>query len=174
MMSENAVQPVEVPPPGPIAGLVVLLIAVVLLVVWIVIAVQFLSDTVLVGGFMLLWYWANNGQLDIRRFPAALIGSLVGIGIAWLLVYAPAHFGGAGLAIGIGALLLALYLDIIKALPLVVNNATMLFVTLAAAPLIQLHVDWGQLVLSTVLGGLFFATTIEGLKRVAARFAPAA
>ena len=42
-----------------------------------------------------------------------------------------------------------------------------------AAPLVQLHVDWIELVLSTVVGGLFFGLIVEGLKRAAARFAPA-
>ena len=70
-------------------------------------------------------------------------------------------------------MVVALYLDIIKAAPLVVNTSTMLYLTLAAAPLIQFNVNWTELVLSTVLGGLFFGLVVEGLKRVAARFAPA-
>lgn len=172
-MEDTSTAPEVAPAPGPLAGLAILVIVVVLLIAWMAIALQFMADTALVGGFMLLWFWANNGQLEIGRLPAALIGSVVGIGVAWLLVYAPTHMGGAGLALGLGVLLLALYLDIIKAVPMIVNNATMLFVTLAAAPLVQLHVDWVQLLLSTVLGGLFFGIAVEGLKRLAARFAPA-
>lgn len=172
-MEDTSTAPAAVPPPGPLAGLVILLIVVVLLVAYITIALNFVADTALVGGFMLLWYWANNGQLEIARFPAALIGSVIGIGIAWFLVYGPAHLGGAGIALSLGVLLLGLYLDITKLAPLLVNNATMLFVTLAAAPLVQLHVDWAQLLGTTVLGGLFFAAAVEGLKRVAARFAKA-
>ena len=56
----------------------------------------------------------------------------------------------------------------------VVNAATMLYVTLAAAPLVQLHVNWIELVLSTVIGGLFFGGVVEGLKRLAARSTPKA
>ncbi|MFM5884790.1 MAG: hypothetical protein ACKOQ3_05605 [Novosphingobium sp.] len=171
-MEDTSTAPATAPAPGPLAGLVILVIVVVLLVAWMAIALQFMADTALVGGFMLLWYWANNGQLEIARFPAALIGSVTGIGIAWFLVYGPAHMGGLGIALALGALLLGLYLDITKLAPMIVNNATMLFVTLAAAPLIQLKVDWVQLLLSTVLGGLFFAATIEGIKRIAARFTP--
>ena len=54
-----------------------------------------------------------------------------------------------------------------------VNTSTMLYVTIAAAPLVQLHVDWLELVISTVVGGLFFGLVVEGLQRLAARFAPA-
>ena len=162
-------------PPGPVAGLVVVLIVLVLIVAWIVIwtLVLHLHDTSLVGGFMLLWYWANNEQLEFGRLPVAIIGAVVGIGLSWFLVYGAVHYGAAGLTAAVLLLILALYLDIIKAVPLVVNTSTMLFVTLAAAPLVQLHVDWIELVLSTVVGGLFFGLVVEGLKRAAARFAPA-
>jgi hypothetical protein len=163
------------PPPGKIAGLAITLIVVVLLVIWMAIALMGLkiADTTLVGGFMFLWYWANNEQLQFGRLVPALIGSLSGIGIAWFLVYGAAHFGGPGMLAAVGLLILALYLDITKAVPMVINTATMLFVTLAAAPLIQQHVDWVQLVISTVVGGLFFAGAIYGLQALAARFAPA-
>ncbi|WP_296676108.1 hypothetical protein [Novosphingobium sp.] len=172
-MEDSNAAPPQVPPPTPIAGLAILAIVVVLLVAYMAVALQFVADTALVGAFMLLWYWANNGELEISRFPAALVGSVVGIAVAWFLAYGPTHMGGLGMALSLVALLLALYLDIIKAIPKIVNNATMLFVTLAAAPLVQLHVNWGQLLATTVLGGLFFAAAVEGLKRVAARFAPA-
>ena len=159
--------------PGPLAGLAITAIVIVLIVAWIAIALNFMADTALVGGFMLLWYWANNEHLDIKRLPTAIVGALVGIFIAWFVVYATSRWGGAGTAAALGLLVLALYLDVIKAVPFAVNASTMLFVTLAAAPLIQLHVNWPQLVVSTVAGGLFFGLVVEGLKRLAARFAPA-
>lgn len=167
--------PVAAAPPGPVAGLFILLIVLVLIVMWIVLGTQalHLADTSLVGGFMMLWYWANNEQLEISRLPAAIIGAVTGIGLGWFLVFGAVQYGGAGLTAAILLLILALYLDIIKALPLIVNTSTMLYVTLAAAPLVQLHVNWAELVVSTVVGGLFFGGVVEGLKRVAARFAPA-
>ncbi|MBS0482863.1 MAG: hypothetical protein JSR96_12100 [Proteobacteria bacterium] len=161
------------PPPGPMAGVVITAIVVVLIIAWIAIGLQFMAVTSLVGGFLFLWYWANNEQLEIRRLPPALIGAVVGIGIGWFMLYAATKFGGAGLAAGVGVLVLALYLDVIKAVPMVVNTATMLYVTIAAAPLVQLHVNWTELVLSTVIGGLFFGGAVEGLKRLTAKATPA-
>jgi hypothetical protein len=172
-MTEAAATPAEAPPPGKLAALAILTVVVVLIVAWILIATRFIADTSLVGGFMLLWYWAACEKLEISRLPAALIGGVVGIGLAWFLVWGATHYGAAGLAAALGLLLLTLYLDILRAVPLVVNTSTTLFLTLAAAPLVQLHVHWGELVLSTVAGGLFFAGAVEGLKRLAARFAPA-
>ena len=173
--TQTAAPSVAAAPPGPVAGLVVLLIVLVLIVAWIVLGTQVLhlQDTSLVGGFMMLWYWANNEQLEFGRLPAAIIGAVVGIGLSWFLVYGAVHYGGTGLTGAVLLLIVALYLDIIKAVPLVVNTATMLYVTLAAAPLVQLHVNWIELVLSTVVGGLFFGLIVEGLKRAAARFTPA-
>jgi hypothetical protein len=159
-------------PPGPIAGLAILVIVLMLIVAWIFLGLQFLHDTSLVGGFLMLWYWANNEQLQFKRLPAAIIGAVVGIGLGWALVYGAVHYGTMGLTAAVLLLILALYLDIIKAVPMVVNTSSMLYVTLAAAPLVQLHVDWAELVLSTVIGGLFFGLVVEGLQRLAARFAP--
>ena len=172
-MAETPPATTVAPPPTPIAGLAILVIVLVLIAAWIAIGLQFLHDTSLIGGFLMLWYWANNEQLQIKRLPAAIIGAVVGIGLGWALIYAPANYGSTGLIAALLLLILALYLDIIKAVPLVVNTSTMLYVTIAAAPLVQLHVDWVELVLSTVIGGLFFGLAVEGLQRLAARFAPA-
>ena len=162
-------------PPGPLAGLAILVIVVLLIVGWVALGmgVLHLQDTSLVGGFLMLWYWANNELLQLKRLPAAIIGAVVGIGLGWFLIYGAEHYGTMGATAAVLLLVLALYLDIIKAVPLVVNTSTMLYVTIAAAPLVQLHVNWTELVLSTVIGGLFFGLAVEGLQRLAARFAPA-
>ena len=172
-MTEATTPTVEAAPPGPIAGLAILGIVLVLIVAWIVIGLQVLHihDTALVGGFLMLWYWANNEQLQFKRLPAAIIGALVGIGLGWFLIYGTMTYGNTGLIVGLLLLILALYLDIIKAVPLVVNTSTMLYVTIAAAPLVQLHVDWIELVISTVVGGVFFGLVVEGLQRLAAKAA---
>ena len=174
-MAETPPATTVAPPPGPLAGLAILIIVLVLIVAWMAIGLQVLHlrDTSLIGGFLMLWYWANNEQLQFNRLPAAIIGAVVGIGLGWALIYGAVNYGTTGLIAALLLLILALYLDIIKAVPLVVNTSTMLYVTIAAAPLVQLHVDWVELVLSTVIGGLFFGLAVEGLQRLAARFAPA-
>jgi hypothetical protein len=173
-MSDSAPTPAaEAPPPGKLAALAILAVVIGLIVVWIVIASQFIADTSLVGGFMLLWYWATIDKLDTARLPAAIFGAVVGIALAWFLVWGAATYGAVGLTTALLLLLFTLYLDILKAVPLAINAATTLFLTLAAAPLVQLHVNWGELVLSTVAGGVFFGAVAEGMKRIAAKFANA-
>ncbi|MGB7655619.1 MAG: hypothetical protein WBL74_09060 [Novosphingobium sp.] len=161
--------------PGKIAGLVITVIVLVILIGWIAVWQGALhrSDTTLVGAFMLLWYWANNEALDIKRLPTAIAGALVGVGIAWVLAQGVSGPNSTMLLAGLGLLILALYLDVIKAFPFAINASTMLFVTLAAAPLVQLHVNWTELVLSIAIGGLFFGGVIEGLKRLTAKSAGA-
>jgi hypothetical protein len=172
-MTEATPAPAEEVPPGPLAALAILGIVIALIVAWVLIATQFIADTSLVGGFMLLWYWATVDRLETARLPAAMIGAVVGIALAWFLVWGAATYGTPGLVAALLSVLLTLFFDIRKTVPLAVNAATTLFLTLAAAPLVQLHVNWVELVLSTVAGGLFFGAVAEGLKRLAARFATA-
>ncbi|PKB25469.1 hypothetical protein B0I00_0669 [Novosphingobium kunmingense] len=157
------------PPPGPAIGFGILIVVLIGLIVWTVLMTRFVTPLSLFGGYLMLWYWANIEQLAIRRLPAALVGAMTGIALAWILVYAPAHYGTAGLIIGLLALIVALYLDILKAVPFAINAATMLYVTVAAAPLIQLKVDWIELILATIGGGLFFAGFVESIKWLAGK-----
>lgn len=160
--------------PGPLAGLGILAIVVVLVFAWAVIGTMLFSDLTLFGGFLLLWHWANLEQLEIKRMPATIGGALVGIALAWQVVWLTQQMGPTGTIIGLLVMVAAIYVQIINLLPMLFNAAAMLFLTVAAAPLIQLKVDFPELAISTVVGGLFFGAAVEGLKRLAARFAPAA
>lgn len=174
-MNNPSQETAETPPaPGALVGLGILLVVLVAIIAWATIGGHFLSEVSLFGGFLMLWYWANVEQLSLQRLPAALIGALVGIGLAWGLLYGTTNYGGAGLLVGLLLLILALYLDILKAVPLFVNASTMLYVTVAAAPLVQLKVNWTELCLATVGGGIFFALFVEAVKWLAGKLMPAA
>lgn len=174
-MTDSAAPAPEVP--GKVAGLAITGVILAIIIGWIALwqGVLKMEATTLFGGFLLLWYWANNEGLEFRRLPATIIGALVGVGLAWFVVFATTTWGGAGTLAALALLVAALYLDVIKALPIAINASTMLFLTVAAAPLVQLKVNWEQLALSIVIGGLVCGCAIEGLKRLAARgMAPAA
>ncbi|HQV04852.1 MULTISPECIES: hypothetical protein [unclassified Novosphingobium] len=156
--------------PGPVAGLAIVAIVVVLVIAWAVLGTMLFSDLTLFGGFLLLWHWANLEQLEIKRMPATIAGALVGIGLAWQVVYLTQQMGSTGTIIGLLVMIAAIYIQIINVMPMLFNAAAMLFLTVAAAPLIQLKVDFAELALSTVVAGLFFGALVEGLKRAAARF----
>ena len=160
--------------PGPLAGLGVVAIVVVAIVAWAIIGTALFSEVSLFGGFLMLWHWANLEQLEIKRLPSALAGALVGIALAWQVVYLTGIMGSTGTLIGLLIMIAAIYLQVINALPFLFNTAAMLYLTVAAAPLIQLKIDFVELAMATVVGGLFFGLFVEAVKRIAARFMPAA
>ena len=125
-------------------------------------------------GFLLLWHWANLEALEIKRLPATIAGALVGIALAWQVVYLTGIMGSNGTILGLLIMVAAIYLQVINVLPLLFNAAAMLFLTVAAAPLIQLKIDFVELAMATAVGGLFFGAFVEAIKRIAAKFMPAA
>ena len=160
--------------PGPVAGLGITAIVVVLVFAWAVIGTMLFSDLTLFGGFLLLWHWANLEALEIKRMPATIAGALVGIALAWQVVYLTQQMGPAGTVIGLLVMVAGIYLQVINLLPMLFNAAAMLFLTVAAAPLIQLKIDFAELAFATVVGGLFFGLAVEAIKRIALKFGAAA
>ena len=155
--------------PSPVVGLGIVAIVVVGIIGWAILGSQIVDELSLFGGFLMLWHYANIEQLDIRRLPAALMGAVVGLVLAWQVVYLTQTMGSTGTVIGLLIMVAAVYLQIINALPLFFNAAAMLFLTVAAAPLVQLKVNFINLGISTVVGGLFFAGFIEAVKWIATK-----
>jgi hypothetical protein len=176
-MTETTSAPAMAAPaaaPSPVAGLAITAIIVVAVVLWAIGGAALFSEATLFGAFLLLWHWANLEQLDIKRLPSALGGALVGIALAWQVVYLSQAMGTNGMIIGLLIMIAGIYLQVINVLPFLFNAATMLFLTVAAAPLIQLKVDFTELALSTVVGGLFLGAFVEAVKWIAAKAMPAA
>ena len=159
-METNLSTPVKPQPPGPLEGLGVTVVVVSALIGWIALGTVFLSEASLFGGFLILLYWAKIEQFSLSGLAAAILGALVGIGISWSTYYGATHYGGVGFAVGMALLIVAIYLDIIERFPLFVNTSTILFSIITAAPLVQLKVNWVELCLATVGGGLFFAAFV--------------
>lgn len=160
--------------PSALAGLGITAIIVVAVVLWAVVGTALFSEATLFGAFLLLWHWANLEQLDIKRLPAVLGGALVGIALAWQVVYLTQTMGINGTILGLLIMVAGIYLQVINVLPFLFNTSAMLFLTVAAAPLIQLKVDFAELALSTVVGGLLFGAFVEAVKWIAAKAMPGA
>lgn len=155
--------------PSPIAGLGIVAIVVVAIIGWAILGSQIVDELSLFGGFLMLWHYANIEHLEVKRLLPALCGAVVGIVLAWQVVYLTQSMGSTGTIIGLLVMVAAIYLQIINIVPLLFNAAAMLFLTVAAAPLIQLKVNWINLGISTVVGGLFFAGFIEAVKWIATK-----
>jgi hypothetical protein len=159
----------ELPPPPPLAGAAVAAVVVLSLAGWVALGSQFLSETSLFGGFLVLWYWAKVEKLSMQRMPATVLGGLVGILVAWAMFYGASNYGGTGLALGLLLLIFAIYLDVIQVLPTFFNASTMLFSIIAAAPLVQLKVDWVELCLAVAVGGGYFAAFVGAVMWLAGK-----
>lgn len=159
-------------PPGAIAGLVILLIVALIIVGWILVGAQVFGLSSFYASFLLLWFWANNEKLEIKRLPSATLGALYGLGLAWAVSYLPVHHGNIGLAIALGLLLGSLYIQICNWVPWMINASAMLFLTVAGAPAIIASVDWIEIGKAVLFSAIFFAVIVEGLKWLAAKFGP--
>jgi len=160
--------------PSPLAGVGVVVIVAIAIIGWAVIGGRLFQEVSLFGGFLMLWHYANMEQLEIHRLPQALAGAAAGIGLSWQVVWLTQMMGPQGSLLGLLIMLVAIYLQVIAILPFIFNASAMLFLTVAAAPLVQLKVDFVDLTLATIAGGLFFAGFIEAVKWLATRLLPAA
>ena len=166
-MTANA--PPNPPAPSPLAGLAVAAVVVTGIFGWVALAGRFLSEASLFAGFMMLWYWAKVEHLAMRRLPSAVLGGLVGVGLAWVIHYGSLTYGPGGFGFGLALLVVAIYLDVIEIVPMLVNASTMLYSIVAAAPLIQLKIDWLELCFATVGGGLFFGAYVAAIMWLVAK-----
>lgn len=158
------------PGPGLRNGSLIFLVVVVAIIAWTWIGGALLGLTSLFASFLFAWYWANVEAMRFDRIPAALIGGLVGVGLAWLLQLLPAVMGpGNGLIVALLAILVALFVQILNWLPLVCNASTMLFLTVMAAPALVEKSDFRDVALSVVLGATFFAALVRLGTAIASR-----
>jgi hypothetical protein len=169
MTETTLAQPDLPPPPTPLAGLGVTAVVISAIFAWVALGSTFLSEPSLFGGFMMLWYWGKVEHLSMSRLPATVLGALVGIGIAWVMFYCASNYGPAGFAFGLFVLIVAIYLDVIQVFPMFVNASTMLLSIVAAAPLVQLKVNWIELCLATSGGGIFFGAYVAAVMWIVGR-----
>jgi hypothetical protein len=169
MTDTTLVQSVTPPPPSLLAGLGAAAALVTAIIGWFALGGAFLSESTLFGGLMLLWYWAKVEHLSMQRLPASIAGALVGIGVAWVMFYGASNYGAVGFSLGLLLLLIAIYLDIVQIFPLLFNASTMLYSIVAAAPLVQLNVNWVELCLATIGGGVFFGAYVAAVMGIAGK-----
>ena len=155
--------------PSLVFGSTVFGIVLVAVVGWTLLGGIALGLTSLYAGFLFLWYWGEVEGAEISRFLTCLAGAVSGIGLAWILQALPAFFGVAGMVASLSIVLIAVYAHIMKLLPFVINSATMLFLTVAAAPVILTQSDFTEVLSSAVLGAVFFGSIVFAAKWFAGR-----
>ena len=91
----------------------------------------------LYAGFAFSLYFGGIHRSAPSEFPAALLGSLGGVAVAAMLALLPAMLGPLGLGIALGVIALSVYALIMNWVPILVNYAFMLMLTIATIPALQ-------------------------------------
>ena len=155
--------------PSLVFGSTIFGIVVLAVIGWIMLGGVALGLTSLYAGFLFLWYWGEVEGAETGRFLTSLVGAVCGIGLAWILQAFPVTFGMTGTVAAILLVLIAVYAHILKLLPFVINSATMLFLTVAAAPIILNQSDFTEVLASASLGAIFFGCVVFTAKRLSSR-----
>ncbi|TVV73383.1 hypothetical protein [Sphingomonas solaris] len=156
------------------ARLSVPMTAVVLVGVFVFMGLFFALHTLLgvgmpVFGILFLIYWAAILKQDPAAFVPSVLGPLAGIALAWVLIVMPAQTGTAGMVVSRVILVVVLFCFTRGQAKLLVNNATMLFVTVAAVPEFDVGRNYGGMAGSVVLSAAYMGLVALGLREIGKR-----
>ena len=106
-------------------------------------------------GFLFILYWTGIKGMAPNEFVPALIGSLGGLGLAYLVHSLPAHFGLPGAVLVSAALGLSIYLFIRQRASIVINYAFMLILTVATSVAFTADQHYAAAASSIILAGVY-------------------
>lgn len=108
-------------------------------------------------GFLFLFFWAGIEQMRFDRINAAVAGASVGLLTALALKQLPVLLGtAAGLGLALGLVVILVYCQVMGWIGLLVNNATMLFLTVATIPHLQTRGSFTEMFTALYVGVAFF------------------
>ena len=125
--------------------------------------------TPLYAGFLVLWYFGGIDNLETKALPALAIGALAGIATSGLVQYGAVHWGPTGAIPGLIVIIIAIFFQLAGWLPLVINRAYMLYVTVMGAQLLQAQEDFTKVALAMLLGTVYFGGIVFVGKLIAAK-----
>jgi hypothetical protein len=125
------------------------------------------------AGFLFILYWSTIEQMKEDRLPHCIVGAIVGLLAAYALQTLPQILGPYGLLIPMVAILVMIYCQLMGWVPVAVNTATMLFLTVATIPVLQAQGNFVSIFSGLGLGVAFFVTLMAGGSRLAAKFSKA-
>ncbi len=125
---EQAAVAAQPQPPTPLVGMAALLVVIVVVGAFLALcsALHMVESYV---GFFFLLYWAAFEHMATNSTPAGVVRRLCRVGPRVLASPARRPFGNAATWVFLAILLVAVYCQIMKWLAVVINNATMLFLT---------------------------------------------
>lgn len=158
--------------------------ALALLGVVVIVVAGFLGLTAAFGnheawaGFLFLLYWSMVEGMKTEALPKSILGALLGLGIASLLFLLPDRLGSTpGLLAFLVVILVLVYLQLRGRLPIAINPATMIYLTVATIPHVQAHASFTHTLVALLLGVAYFgglALIVTGVMKRRAATSPEA
>ncbi len=158
----------------PLRARAVLATVIVVAVVGFIVLAQLLRVEPAYAGLLFFWYWAAIREAKFSAMPGVLIGSILGVGTAWLLQAATASHQGMAIIAVLLLIVAAIYVQVMELAPGAVNVPYMLFLTVAAAPLLQSDEVMSTMLVSVALAALYFGAIVGVVRALQARSGKAA
>jgi hypothetical protein len=120
-------------------------------------------------GFLFMIYWGAIMQMALPAFVPALLGSLTGMTIAWLPLGLLPIIGPTAYGVSMIAIAALLFCFLRGHIRVVVNIATMLFLTMSAIPELNLVENAPQMVAAVIIAALYMGGFAMIMNRLMAR-----
>ena len=102
-------------------------------------------------GFMFALYWGGIKGMEPSEFAPAVLGSLSGIGLAYAVHVVPNAMGTLGLVAVLTTIIAIVYASLLHILPMIINNALMLYLTIGTASFFNQHEGFLKSVVAVIL-----------------------
>lgn len=122
------------------------------------------------AGFLFVLYWSGVEHLKIEKLPACIIGGAIGLLVSYAMQTMPHALGPLGVLIPLGIIIVMVYCQVMGWAPIAVNTATMLFLTVATMPALQMHGNFGSVFSGFGIGVVFFVTLVIGGGKLMEKF----
>ena len=150
--------------PTAVEGMIVTAVVTVGIITWILLGSLALNITSFFASLLFLWFWAGVEEANFDRWLPTLVGAFTGLLLALQIKYLPEELGTTGLIVSLLIVTLAVYVHIMDWIPVALNKAAMLFLTVFAAPPIIDNIDPIELATAIGVGALFFGGFIKSLQ----------
>ncbi|WP_205967769.1 hypothetical protein, partial [Paraglaciecola sp. 20A4] len=127
--------------PTAVEGMIVTAVVTVGIITWILLGSLALNITSFFASLLFLWFWAGVEEANFDRWLPTLVGAFTGLLLALQIKYLPEELGTTGLIVSLLIVTLAVYVHIMDWIPVALNKAAMLFLTVFAAPPILDNID---------------------------------
>lgn len=114
------------------------------------------------AGFLFVLYWSGVEHLKMEKLAQCIVGAALGLLVSYGLQTLPHMLGTLGIVIPLAVIILMIYCQVMSWLPILVNTATMLFLTVATMPALQMHGNFISVFSGFGIGVVFFVTLVVG------------